>query len=113
MACCEKKLHNIQIKWKEKKSVCIVLCSKGYPDDYKKNVRINLIKDISRNNSEYVFHAGTKIDNGQYLATGGRVLNVVVNTENFKKSKERAIKILNELNWNEGFFRKDIAYKVT
>ena len=113
LACCEKKLHNIQIKWKEKKSVCIVLCSKGYPDDYKKNVRINQIKNIILNNSEYVFHAGTKIDNGEYLATGGRVLNIVVTTENFKKSKEQAIKILNELNWDKGFFRKDIAYKVT
>ena len=113
LACCEKKLHDIQIKWKEKKSVCIVLCSKGYPDDYKKNVRINQIKDIGLNNCEYVFHAGTKIENGEYLATGGRVLNVVVNTENFKKSKEQAIKILNELNWDKGFFRKDIAYKVT
>ena len=113
LACCEKKLHNIQIKWKEKKSVCIVLCSKGYPDDYKKNVRINQINDIGLNNCEYVFHAGTKIENGEYLATGGRVLNIVVTTENFKKSKEQAIKILNELNWDKGFFRKDIAYKVT
>ena len=40
---------------------------------------------------------GTKIENGEYLATGGRVLNIVVTTENFKKSKEQAIKILNEL----------------
>ena len=87
-ACCEKKLHNIQIKWKEKKSVCIVLCSKGYPDDYKKNVKINQINDIGLNNCEYVFHAGTKIENGEYLATGGRVLNVIVTSEDFKKSKD-------------------------
>ena len=113
LACCEKKLLNIQIKWKEKKSVCIVLCSNGYPDEYKKNVRINQIKNISLNNYEYLFHAGTKIENGEYLSTGGRVLNVTVTSENFKKSKEKAVKILNKLDWNEGFFRKDIAYKVT
>ena len=113
LACCEKKLLNIQIKWKEKKSVCIVLCSNGYPDEYKKNVRINQIKNISINNYEYLFHAGTKIENGEYLSTGGRVLNVTVTSENFKNSKEKAVKILNKLDWNEGFFRKDIAYKVT
>ena len=113
LACCEKKLFNIQIKWKEKKSVCIVLCSNGYPDEYKKNVRINQIKSISINNYEYLFHAGTKIENGEYLSTGGRVLNVTVTSENFKRSKEKAVKILNKLDWNEGFFRKDIAYKVT
>ena len=113
LACCEKKLLNIQIKWKEKKSVCIVLCSNGYPDDYKKNIRIEQIKNIILNSNEYIFHAGTKIENGEYLATGGRVLNVIVTSENFKKSKERAVKILSNLNWNKGFFRKDIAYKVT
>ena len=113
LACCEKKLLNIQINWKEKKSVCIVLCSDGYPDDYKKNIRINQIKNINLNNNEYIFHAGTKIENGEYLATGGRVLNVIVTSEDFKKSKERAVKILSNLDWNKGFYRKDIAYKVT
>ena len=113
LACCEKKLLNIQINWKEKKSVCIVLCSDGYPEDYKKNVRINQIKNISLNNNEYIFHAGIKIENGEYLATGGRVLNVIVTSEDFKKSKERAVKILSNLDWNKGFYRKDIAYKVT
>ena len=113
LACCEKKLLNIQINWKEKKSVCIVLCSDGYPDNYKKNVRINQIKNISLDNNEYIFHAGTKIENGEYLATGGRVLNVIVTSEDFKKSKERAVKILSNLDWNKGFYRKDIAYKVT
>ena len=49
----------------------------------------------------------------KYLAIGGRVLNVIVTTENFKNSKDKAIKILNDLDWKDGFFRKDIAYKVT
>jgi len=49
----------------------------------------------------------------KYLAIGGRVLNVIVTTENFKNSKDKAIKILNDLDWKGGFFRKDIAYKVT
>ena len=62
---------------------------------------------------EYIFHAGTKIKDDKYLATGGRVLNVIVTTENFKNSKDKTIKILNDLDWKDGFFRKDIAYKVT
>ncbi len=113
LACCDKKLFNINIKWKEKKSVCVVLCSNGYPDSYQKNVNIDQIKNIKLNNDEYIFHAGTKIKNNQYLATGGRVLNIIATTENFKKSKEKAVKILNNLDWKQGFYRKDIAYKVT
>ena len=46
LACCNKKLQDIDIKWKNKKSVCIVLCSNGYPDNYKKNIIINQIKNI-------------------------------------------------------------------
>jgi len=113
LSCCNKKLIDINIKWKTKKSVCIVLCSNGYPDNYQKNIKINQINNIKLNNDEYIFHAGTKIKDGNFLATGGRVLNIVSTTENFQKSKEKSIKILDKLDWKEGFFRKDIAYKVT
>ena len=113
LACCNKKLQNIDIKWKNKKSVCIVLCSNGYPDNYKKNIIINGLKNLKIDRNEYIFHAGTVIKDDKYLAIGGRVLNVIVTTENFKNSKEKAIKILNDLDWKDGFFRKDIAYKVT
>ena len=111
-ACCNKKLSSFHIKWKEKKSVCVVLCSNGYPDDYKKNIKIDRIKNIKLHEDEYVFHAGTKIENGEYLAIGGRVLNIIAISENFKKSKDQTLKILNDIDWKEGFFRKDIAYKV-
>ncbi len=113
LACCDKKLLNINIEWKEKKSVCIVLCSNGYPENYQKNVNIDQIKNIKLDNDEYIFHAGTKIEHNEYLANGGRVLNIIATTESFRKSKEKAIKILNNLNWKHGFYRKDIAYKVT
>ncbi len=113
LACCNKKLQDMDIKWKNKKSVCIVLCSNGYPDSYKKNIIINGLKNLKINRNEYIFHAGTVIKDDKYLAIGGRVLNVIVTTENFKNSKDKAIKILNDLDWKGGFFRKDIAYKVT
>ena len=111
-ACCDKKLSSFNIKWKQKKSVCVVLCSNGYPDDYKKNIKIDKIKNIKLHQNEYIFHAGTKIENGEYFATGGRVLNIIATSENFRKSKDQTLKILNDINWKEGFFRKDIAYKV-
>ena len=113
LACCDRKLNNIEIKWKKKKSVCVVLCSNGYPDDFKKNTKINQLKNIKLDRDEYLFHAGTKIENGEYLAIGGRVLNIIATTESFKISKKKTLKILNDIDWQEGFFRKDIAYKVT
>ncbi len=112
LACCEKKLSNLEIKWKNKKSICIVLCSNGYPDKYEKNVNIDELKNIILKNEEYIFHAGTKIEGNKYLATGGRVLNIVAVTEEFSISKNKTIKILETLNWKKGFYRKDIGYKV-
>ena len=112
LACCEKKLSNLEIKWKNKKSICIVLCSNGYPDKYEKNVNIDKVKNIILKNEEYIFHAGTKIEGNKYLANGGRVLNIVAVTEEFSISKNKTIKILETLNWKKGFYRKDIGYKV-
>ncbi len=112
LACCEKKLLNLEIKWKNKKSICIVLCSNGYPDKYEKNANIDQIRNIILDDDEYIFHAGTKIEENIYLTTGGRVLNIVAITDEFSTSKDKTIKILETLNWKKGFYRKDIGYKV-
>ena len=57
--------------------MCIVLCSNGYPDKYKKNVKINNLKEITNNKNIFIYHAGTKSINNEVYAVGGRVLNFV------------------------------------
>ena len=109
--CIEQKLDNLNIEWFDDKSVCIVLCSKGYPDNYKNNIPINLEK-LDLKDNQYIFHAGTKIENNEIISNGGRVLNVVTRSNNFKSARESSLKILNEINWDNGFYRKDIGYKV-
>ena len=63
----------------------IVLCSKGYPNKYKKNIKIKKIDNLKLSKNEYIFHAGTKILNNQIVSNGGRVLNVTVLGGSFKK----------------------------
>ena len=46
------------------------------------------------------------------IANGGRVLNIVSRSSDFKKAREQCLKILDKINWNNGFYRKDIGYKV-
>ena len=109
--CIEQKLEDIDIEWHDDKSICIVLCSKGYPDTYKNNIAINLEKlDLKKN--QFVFHAGTKLVDKKVLSNGGRVLNIVTRSDNFRLSRDSSLKLLEEINWNNGFYRKDIGYKV-
>ena len=111
-ACCENNLSSVNIEWHEEKSLCIVVCSKGYPDKYKNNILIKNIEKIHLQQKEFIFHAGTKINKKKIYSNGGRVLNFVVLSNNFKSSKKKAIQLIRKLNWSNGFYRKDIGFKV-
>ena len=107
----EQKLHELDIEWHEDKSICIVLCSKGYPDSFKNNVELNL-GNLNLKKNQFIFHAGTKIFKNRTLSNGGRVLNVVTRSNYFKSARADSLKLLNEINWKNGFYRKDIGFKV-
>jgi phosphoribosylamine--glycine ligase len=112
LSCCNEKLSDIKIKWDDKKSLCVVLCSKGYPDRFRENVLIENLDKIKFNEDEYCYHAGTNINKKQIYATGGRVLDFVCLSENFLDARLKIMKSINSLNWDGGFYRKDIGYKV-
>ena len=110
--CCLGKLNEEEVKLNNKRSVCIVLCSKGYPDKYDQNILIDGLSNLNLKKNEYIFHAGTKLENDRILSNGGRVLNFVSLSDNFKTSRDELINLIARLNWSNGFFRKDIGYKV-
>ena len=112
LASCSGNLGKIDIEWIDKKSLCVVLCSNGYPDNYKKNIQLKNLDNIYLDENNFVFHAGTTKKNNKILATGGRVLNFVSISENFNSAKENIYSNLEKLNWTGGFYRKDIGYKV-
>ncbi len=112
LACCSESLAKINIEWKDQKSLCVVLCSNGYPESYEKDVEILGLDKIKLNENDELFHAGTNEKNGKIYATGGRVLNFVSLSKNFKESKKNVYKNLKKLNWSGGFYRKDIGFKV-
>tara|TARA_Y100000590_G_scaffold77786_1_gene86247 strand:+ start:175 stop:1440 length:1266 start_codon:yes stop_codon:yes gene_type:complete len=111
-ACCDKNLNNLEIEWKNEKSLCIVLCSNGYPDKFINNVKIENIDNLKLNNNDFIFHAGTKKIGNEIFSNGGRVLNFVSLSKSFEDSRNKALKHINNLNWKNGFFRKDIGFKI-
>jgi len=112
LACCDGKLDDVDIQWLNKKSLCVVLCSKGYPDSFLKNIEIENLEQIEISDTNYLFHAGTIKKNNKIYAVGGRVLNFVSVSDNFSDSKKNIIDNIERLNWPGGFYRKDIGYKV-
>ena len=112
LACCSESLEKINLDWLNKKSLCVVVCSNGYPDEFSKNIKIENLKSINLQSQDYLFHAGTSKKYEDVYATGGRVLNFVSISESFGDAKTRITKNLNKLNWSGGFYRKDIGYKV-
>lgn len=112
LACCNRNLKEIKINWNNKKSLCVVLCSKGYPEKYEKNVEIKNLNKIELNSQDFLFHAGTIEKGGKFFSIGGRVLNFISLSDEFLKARENINKYLKKLNWTGGFYRKDIGYKV-
>jgi len=106
------KLKSMDIKWHDKKSLCIVLCSKGYPEKYKKNIEIKNLSKLRLDKDQFVFHAGTRSKKSKILSNGGRVLSFVGVSKNFKDCRNQTINLIKKINWENGFFRKDIGFKV-
>ena len=110
--CVDGKLNEIEINWTNKKSICIVVTSKGYPGEFKKNVMIKNLENLKSNENQYIFHAGTKFTDNKYFSSGGRVLNFVSMNEDFKLARNNSLKLIENLKWQNGFYRKDIGFKV-
>jgi phosphoribosylamine--glycine ligase len=111
-ACCNEKLKNLDIEWYDKKSLCIVLCSKGYPDKYINNILIENIEKLNPSEDDFIYHAGTKKNENKVYSNGGRVINFVSLSPNFKESRDKIFNHIEKLDWSGGFFRKDIGYRV-
>nr|MBC8411622.1 phosphoribosylamine--glycine ligase [Paracoccaceae bacterium] len=76
IACTSTKLDQAKVNWANDHSVTIVLANKGYPGNYKNGSKIRFIEELKNDSLNQVFHAGTKRDNSNLLANGGRVLNI-------------------------------------
>jgi len=106
------KLNKIKIEWKKKKCMTVVLCSKGYPKKYKKNLNLNNLSKIKNKKNRLIFHAGTKKINGEIKSSGGRIINVTVLGNDFKFIRKKIHNCLKIINLKNSFYRKDIGWRV-
>ncbi len=109
--CAQKNLHQSKINWACDTAISIVMAADGYPKTYKKGTVIRNI-DLAENiKGVEVFHAGTKNNNGDILANGGRVLNITCRESSLRLAQSKAYEAIALIDWEEGFYRKDIGWQ--
>jgi len=111
-ACVDKKLNQIEIKWKNSFACNIVLTSGGYPEKYEKGKIISGIDEADKLPDIIVFHAGTKIDeNNNLITNGGRVLGISAVSGKLEEALEKTYKAIEKISFEGMYYRKDIGKK--
>ena len=104
-------LNNLKIKWDNKNCITIVLCARGYPSTYIKNSELKNLQNLQNDKNSQIFHSGTYIKNNKIYSNGGRVLNVTILENNLIKARDKSLKNIKKIKWDEGFYRKDIGWR--
>jgi phosphoribosylamine--glycine ligase len=105
-ACVNGNLKDVNIRWKDGAAVCIVLASKGYPEQVESG---KIVKFEKLPANTVCFHAGTKINSGQVITAGGRVFGVTAWAESLAKSIKSAYDGVGKINFDGMQFRRDIG----
>ncbi|MEW9121746.1 MAG: phosphoribosylamine--glycine ligase [Thermotaleaceae bacterium] len=106
----ERRLAAQEIRWSEKRTVCVVLASGGYPENYEKGKPIEGLKQVEED--VVVFHAGTKFSNGQIVTNGGRVLGVTAWGDTAEAANEKAYQNIKKIYFEGMHYRKDIGKEI-
>ncbi len=110
-ACVDGNLANFNVEWNSGFAVSIIIASGGYPDSYEKGFPITGIEEAEKVEGVVVFHAGTKIENGQLVTAGGRVLSVSAVGTTLKGALDRAYEAVGKIHFEGMHFRRDIGAK--
>jgi phosphoribosylamine---glycine ligase len=100
---------DVNLSWSEKSVVGVVLAANGYPEEYKKGAIITGLDQMER--ETLVFHAGTALENGQFVTNGGRVLLIGALGNSLEQAKAKAYEEIANIRCDSLFYRNDIAQK--
>lgn len=102
----EGKLDKIQIEWEDKKAVCVVAVSNGYPGEYQTGFEITGLEKVKE---AFVYHAGTALKDGKIVTSGGRVLAVTTIGDSYEEAREKVYREIEKISFEGMYYRKDIA----
>jgi phosphoribosylamine--glycine ligase len=110
-AAAEGRLADARVNWADDHAITVVMAAAGYPGSYEKGSEIRGLDALPEDSMNMVFHAGTKAYGDKILANGGRVLNVTARGESLSEARDRAYAMVDQIDWPEGFVRRDIGWR--
>lgn len=107
----DKRLDEIQIEWEDNACVCVIMASGGYPQKYQVGYEITGLEQAQQNEHIYIYHAGTKLEDGKYRTAGGRVIGVTATGSTLEEAIREAYEAVGKISFTGAHFRRDIGIK--
>ena len=109
-AALDQRLHQVQAEWDSRASLGVVLAAGGYPGHYEKGQVISGL-DAVHGDDVRVFHAGTRLQGGNIVTSGGRVLCVCALGDDVAAAQRRAYAAVDKISWKDVYYRRDIGHR--
>jgi len=107
----DERLAETEVKWDNGATACVVMASGGYPSKYPTGYEIKGIDNANKTDNVIVFHAGTKLEDGKIVTSGGRVLGVTAIGESLDDAIKKAYVGTGKIAFTDAHYRKDIGIK--
>jgi phosphoribosylamine---glycine ligase len=104
-------MEDIEIVWNDGVSLCVVMSSRGYPDNYEKGFEISGLEKLRGLNNVRAFHAGTAMKDGRVVTNGGRILAVTTLGKDFQDAQKTAYSTIQNISFEGAHYRRDIGTK--
>lgn len=111
LACREGRLDEVRLRWSADAALTVVMATKGYPGPYCGGSQIRGLDRVREMEDVVIFHAATRLKDGQWVADGGRVLGVTARGASVDIAQRRVYEALAIIDWPEGFYRRDIGWR--
>lgn len=108
----QEKLDDIELKWKNSKSMVVIMSSGGYPVNYEKGKLIKGLAEFESNSNPFLIQAGTREEEGNILTDGGRVIAVVATGKSFQEVYDRCYENIRKIEFEGAYYRRDIGHRI-
>ncbi len=105
------RLDQTEAAWDPRAALGVVMAAGGYPDTYEKGHPISGLEAAVGSPNRKLFHAGTKLADGEVVTNGGRVLCTTALGDGVGAAQANAYALVHEIDWKDAYYRSDIGYR--